>query len=186
MTYNPSIPQPTDLISTSQGQILTNFTQLNTQFAGDHVAFNTGSSNGNGHHKKVSFDASITPAAPTGTQSVLYPKTVGSAIQLFFQTASETIQITGGSAVPAQTGSVWLPGKILLNWGVGVATTGGTVNSFVTGFPTACWGVTMSIQSNTVSSLHSVWCSTDPPSTTQFTAKSDSSSLKIFWYAIGN
>jgi hypothetical protein len=32
MSYNPNIPQPTDNISVSQGQILTNFTQLNQVF----------------------------------------------------------------------------------------------------------------------------------------------------------
>ena len=32
MSYNPSIPQPTDNLSTSQGQMLANFGQLNLQY----------------------------------------------------------------------------------------------------------------------------------------------------------
>jgi len=38
MSYNASIPQATDLISQSQSQIQTNFSQANTAFGIDHTA----------------------------------------------------------------------------------------------------------------------------------------------------
>jgi len=55
MTYNPEIPKAKDVMADSQGDMLTNFTQLNTIYgtAGDHVAFNAAS--GAGKHKKVTF-----------------------------------------------------------------------------------------------------------------------------------
>jgi hypothetical protein len=53
MPYQPLIPQPTDRISVSQNDILTNFTELNTQFAIDHIAFDAVSNNGK--HNKVSL-----------------------------------------------------------------------------------------------------------------------------------
>ncbi len=40
MTYNPSIPQPSDLLSVSQGAILNNFGSSNTIYGVDHYAFN--------------------------------------------------------------------------------------------------------------------------------------------------
>lgn len=53
MTYDPSIPQPTDDLSDSQGDLLINFGQLNTVYSVDHVALNASSNRG--LHKKVSF-----------------------------------------------------------------------------------------------------------------------------------
>ena len=50
MTYNPNIPQPTDDLSVSQGQILQNFQVSNSSFGIDHYSFadltgNTGKHN---------------------------------------------------------------------------------------------------------------------------------------------
>jgi hypothetical protein len=139
MTYNAGIPLATDLISVSQGQLLANFQQLNTQFAVDHVAFNTGSGNGDGHHKQTTFNASVSPSAPTGTQSVLYPQTVGGLIQLFFRNATTTTQLTGASSVVANPGYVFLPGGLIMKWGVGAVT--GSPVAFSPVFPTAAFAM---------------------------------------------
>lgn len=55
MTYNPNIPQPIDDMSVSQGDLLTNFGDLNTVYgsSGDHVALDAASNRGK--HKKVTF-----------------------------------------------------------------------------------------------------------------------------------
>lgn len=55
MTFNPQIPQPKDILSDSQLDLLTNFTQLNAVYGttGDHVPFNA--SSGLGKHNKVTF-----------------------------------------------------------------------------------------------------------------------------------
>ena len=139
MTYNANIPQPTQLISVSQGQLLDNFGQLNTQFGVDHVAFNTGSGNGDGHHKQATFDASVTPSTPTGTQSVLYPQTVGGLIQLFFQNATTTTQLTGAASVVSNPGYVFLPGGLIMKWGSGAVT--GSPVAFSPVFPTAAFAM---------------------------------------------
>lgn len=69
MTYNPAIPQSTDLISASQLPILTNFDQLNAQFFVEHTPFYTGSGNGDGLHKKATMPdtLSVLPAVGYGT-----------------------------------------------------------------------------------------------------------------------
>lgn len=87
MTYNPSIPQGTDNISVSQAQILGNFGQLNSQFGIDHTAFNTGSGNGNGFHKKVTWldQTSSLPGAPGATRIVAYGKTTNSITMPYYK-----------------------------------------------------------------------------------------------------
>ena len=127
MTYNPAIPQSTDLISNSQPQILTNFAALNTQFGGgtpatggDHDGFNTGSANGSGMHNQVTFTAN--QAAPSLTRNAvpgvsgLFANTDGTNSHLFFQNAAGTIPITGALS-SAATGYATLPGGLLLQWG---------------------------------------------------------------------
>lgn len=116
MTYNPSIPQPTDLISTSQGQILANFGQLNSQFSTDHVAFNTGSGNGDGTHKKITFDNAPAAPTPTGTISNMYPSSVSGEQEMMWKNASHTNQITSGGLPIWKGGTVGANGLVgLLN-----------------------------------------------------------------------
>ena len=76
MTYNPSIPQSTDIPSQSQSQLLTNFTQLNTVFSTNHVAFNNATVANRGKHNDVSLlQQAIEPAA-VANEGQLYTKGV--------------------------------------------------------------------------------------------------------------
>lgn len=54
MTYSPNIPQPRDDLAVSQGDLLVNFQQLNTQFGVNHVAFDDSSAD-KGKHTVVNF-----------------------------------------------------------------------------------------------------------------------------------
>ena len=62
MTFNDQIPQPADIIATSQGQLLINDQQLNLVYgtSGDHFAWNNTTSNEQNKHAKVSL-----PGLPT-------------------------------------------------------------------------------------------------------------------------
>lgn len=95
-TYNSAIPQPTDLISNSQSQILGNFDQLNTQFAIDHTAFNTGSGNGDGFHKKVTLATKNTPGAQTDPSSAIYSAsgTASTVAELFYKNQNATYPLS--------------------------------------------------------------------------------------------
>ena len=68
MTYQASIPLPGDKPSVSQGDILNNFTQLNTQFAAEHNAFNSAAHDGK--HKYVTLQRSA-GLPPAGTNVAL-------------------------------------------------------------------------------------------------------------------
>lgn len=72
MSYNPSIPQSTDLISQSQSQILTNFGQLDTQFGVDHTAFSAASDNGK--HQKVTMPEQGAAPTTAASEVAIYTK----------------------------------------------------------------------------------------------------------------
>lgn len=145
MTYNANIPLSTDLISNSQAQIQANFSQLNSQFAIDHVAFNTGSGNGDGTHKKITFDNAPTEPTPAGTVSNIFPLLTNGNQELYFKNSSTEyggsgkIQLTGPFTA-ASNGTVFLPGGIILKWGSATITNTQTVN-FASAFPNNCWAV---------------------------------------------
>ena len=105
MTFNPAIPQASDLISQSQPQILTNFSQLNTAFAVDHTAFSVVSNQG--QHKQVTIQAPLgsdpNQVSPIAT---VYTKTSPSTStsDLYYQNgslSSNVVQVTGGGITAA-------------------------------------------------------------------------------------
>lgn len=100
MTYNPSIPQSSDLISQSQPQLLTNFSQLNTAFAVDHTAFSVISNQG--MHKQVTLQAPLgsNPNQASPIASIYSKASSGtSTSDLFYQNgalSANVVQLTGG------------------------------------------------------------------------------------------
>ena len=67
MTFNANIPQPSDLISVSQGQILINNQQLNSVYgtAGDHYAWDNADPGEQNRHAKVTLPG-LPSANPPG------------------------------------------------------------------------------------------------------------------------
>lgn len=77
MSYDPTVPQANQFISTSQPIIQGNFNKLNVDFGVDHNANTTPLLNGNGEHKKITFTNVGTPPYPIlGTKSYAYSKFV--------------------------------------------------------------------------------------------------------------
>lgn len=187
MTYNAGIPNATDLISVSQGQIKTNFTQLNSQFGIDHVAFNTGSGNGNGFHKQVTIPTPLV-SNPTlsGTYGEFYTKSVSGTTQGFFANASTVTQLTGASSISG-SGYTTLPGGVLMQWGSGSYSNGNSV-PFPVNFPTAVFALQVTI--NIASTLSAVgyngYTSGSAPFAGFIFRTSASGGVPISWVAIGN
>lgn len=72
MVYQPLIPLPTDLLSTSQGDIKTNFTAANTIFGVDHYAFDNATAS-KGFHNTVTTPLIVGAAHPAAaTEAVFY------------------------------------------------------------------------------------------------------------------
>lgn len=149
-TYLPSIPNADDLISSSQGQIKTNFTQLNNQFGVDHTEFNNGGVNGDGFHKKVTFTAPIASPSVSSTQGIAYPKTStiitpsSSNTEMFYKNVTGDIQITSSTLNSAQ-GEGFIPGGLQVKCGSGAITNtfSNTTVTFTNPFPTATLSVTV-------------------------------------------
>lgn len=102
MTFNPAIPAPTDLISQSQAQIQTNFSQADTAFGVDHTAFSVLANQG--QHKQVTLIAPISNPNQAGNISSVYTKTSGTGVELFYQHGTANLgvsQLTGGGITAA-------------------------------------------------------------------------------------
>lgn len=68
MVYLPNIPAANDKPAQSQPEIQTNFTELNTQFSSEHIAFDAAADNG--QHKFVTLRRSA-GVPPVGTNMIL-------------------------------------------------------------------------------------------------------------------
>lgn len=76
-TYNPNIPQPTDELADSQGQILQNFNKADSSFGTDHYRFSDLTVN-NGLHQRVTFPGNATPPTPAANYGAMFGITAGS------------------------------------------------------------------------------------------------------------
>ena len=86
MSYQPNIPQATDRPSVSQGDILTNFQELNTQIGTEHVALDAGADNGK--HKYVTLQQNPSAPAPVGTEVYLSQEISGGTAYMRFLNSS--------------------------------------------------------------------------------------------------
>ncbi len=148
MAFNANIPQATDLLSTSQGQILGNFTQLNTAWLKNHVDFNAGDA---GKHKWVTFpQQGATPPAGSafaGSEVGLYnaisagPRGTGiNELYANKQSFAGVKQIPATASILSTSspngfsfGWTYLPSGIIMYWG----NDSGTGGSKTVTFPTA-------------------------------------------------
>lgn len=73
--YLPNIPQPGDVLSISQGQILGNFQKADSSFGNDHYAFSNGSAN-NGKHQVIRTPDQVTDPATATSEPAIYAKSV--------------------------------------------------------------------------------------------------------------
>jgi len=74
MTYNPSIPQPNDFISQTQKQALINYSEINLQYAFDHVSLTDSVDLNRGKHKKVTFQEQSGDQTTGATDYAAYSK----------------------------------------------------------------------------------------------------------------
>lgn len=79
MPFNPNIPQPSDLLSDSQGDLLGNMSQLDTSFGVDHFAFSNLTSN-NGFHQKVTLPGNLAAPAPAANYGDIFGVTDANSV----------------------------------------------------------------------------------------------------------
>ena len=140
MTYYPTIPQAGDLPSQSQAQILSNFAEIDTDFARDHVALTAATNRG--FHKYTRFEMQATGPATTLTQVAFYCKNDGVAPNLYFRRSNipaagaEILMTANVTPVNAATGQSFLPGGLIMKWGQFTMGASPTTHAYTTGaFP---------------------------------------------------
>lgn len=143
--YNPNIPQGTDNLSTSQGQILNNFSQLNTIFDVDHVKYDDATSANRGFHRKVRLVNVASDPVLVSPQTQLYTKTTGGAEEFFFANASTTTQLTGPRSLNTK-GYATLPGGLIIQWNRLASVTNGLPETFALAFPNQAYAVAVTIE----------------------------------------
>ena len=125
MAYDPDIPSPADLLSVSQGDLLENFSQLNTQFGVNHVEFNDAGAN-KGKHKFCSFVEQAADPAAQVDEYLLYSKEdVSGDTELYLRPESGA----GAAYQMTKGGSLFFGLKpfIAVNWDNGGAIQGSSL-----------------------------------------------------------
>lgn len=213
MTYQPNIPQPGDLLSDSQSDLLNNFITADAVMGINHYPFSDGTSK-EGKHKFVELVNNVTAPSTVNNEGTLYarPFSPSADTDLWYKSDANTFeyQLTRVNTVKnglfanntnyPQTPSVadqfggwtFLPGGIFLQYGIGNVASKGTSTTFkypisFTGIP---FSITLSIISQDASnnpSANNVFIKPGSVTTTQFVVvnSSGSSSQQIYWMAIG-
>lgn len=98
MVYNGSIPQPTDKLSVSQGDLLENFSELGTIFAVDHAALDDATVADRGKHAQCSLLHKGTDPSTSSGEGTIYTVKSGSDESLRWRQESDgTIHVLAGS-----------------------------------------------------------------------------------------
>jgi hypothetical protein len=192
MTYSPTTPTGTVPLNQDYVNLQTNFQVLDTDFGINHIPFSQ--TPNKGKHTFIQLPNTTLAAinASSGGPLVVGDETLYSKAfvqgELAFTRGNSgvEIQLTGpGNPVAAATGSTFLAGGIILQWGtVSFAGTGNYPVSFSPTFGTV-FTVIGSGQTNT-SPTNDAFIIQSTISTTGFTVKNLSASLTGFgWFAIG-
>jgi len=208
MTYNPSIPQPTDFISDSQPQILNNFTALNSVFSRNHVAFDVATNSGNHKFVELRNTAAIPAPIPAlnAGEGTIYTKMISSVSQLFYtdDASGNEYQLTrdipasfslfgtntnnyNASGANFTGGWSYLPGGLLIQYGNASNQVNGDTIPFPVAFTTGAFSISVTGHYNS-SSRGFWWVKTQ--TTTNFTVTAidnggTSISTTLYWFAIG-
>ncbi len=128
--YTPDMPVASHLPSADQPLMNANSQYLNDFDSRDHQ-FTKDSTNANdGTHKQVTLTNKAAPGF-AGASSVVYANTANAQSQLFFQNAIGSVQLTTQIAsVPMinSPGVTYLPGGLLIQWGISVSSGAGEIN----------------------------------------------------------
>lgn len=202
MSFTANIPQSGQTLGQTRQEIQDNFTNYNTVVSVDHVAPN---SLGQGKHKQSTYPSQgngfggskKSPATLINEVAIYSAADTSANIQLFSQKANQAVDAGGiqlsrldtGTGINTQNGWSFLPGGIILQWGIGqfVGAASNVNILFVTSninFTANCFNVSLTgIGFNNTFDVTNV-------TTTGFTASRSlgtfGANQQFFWTAIGN
>lgn len=195
-TFTVNIPLGTDLLSSSQPLIEGNFNSLFAWSSVDHTPLNgTITYPQQGTHQAIRFEQQAGDPVTSASQLGFYNKLdVNNINQLWLRLISSgaVLQVTGPVSIlgalgppPTYGGQTMILGGIIVKWGNAIVASATTI-TFPVQFPTACFGVVVSIN-NTGAATQTV--NTDGfPAQDKFVARLNPSGtpLNCFWIALGN
>jgi hypothetical protein len=191
-TYNSDIPDAPNDPADDQPLMKVNTNSIASFVAVDHYGFNN---NDGGTHQQSTYVSQSVAPGTTATQGAAYTKTVSGQVHLFYRRESngDEIQLTASpSPLAATNGYTFLPGNLLLQWGVATAIWSGANNvTFPTAFSSAAYNVQFQPQ-RSASMDNRNFAVVGTISATQFTPRlvtRNNNNLNetrtIYWTAIG-
>ena len=196
MAYNNAIPQPGDLLSKSQADLLANFAEINTFVAINHEAFNSVAPHAQGKHKQVEMPVQAAGPAADATQWSMYCKNNGAGVPSLFLQPSVGLEVDITTAIKADIGQCTLPCGIRMKWGnfaLGAGTT--TVNpTFVgmglTNFTANCYMVNVTVLSPRAGAQQDYVLHVTAKNNAGFTVTRDpgynGTAANFYWFALGD
>lgn len=127
--YNAAIPQPGDLLSKSQADILNNFDALNTFVSVNHEALNSVAPHAQGKHKQIEMPVQAVAVATDATQWSMFVKnnTLAIPAPAVWLTPPVSAQHPAGTEIDITTATLanngWcrLPCGLKMLWATGVS-----------------------------------------------------------------
>jgi hypothetical protein len=204
MPYLPNIPQPNDLLSESQGDILGNFQSANTTYGINHYPFDNATVGQIGKHKYVEMPVSaVIPAGLITNEGTVYSKTANAASQLFYSPDNSTneYQLTRCIAASFSTfstftvfdgtqprvtgGWTFLPGGLLIQYGIITSPVNGDIIKLPVAFSSFSIPTITSVRSNTNDKTISIQTGSITLSQFQITLSTTSLPTDMTWQVIG-
>lgn len=183
--YTANIPQPGDIPSQSQGQILQNFQSLQNALDKNHVTLSD--TTNRGLHKFLQMPEQGADPATAVNEGGLYCKDIGGFTRLVFrqENSGTVIQMSGIDPLAATNGYTFLPGGILMQWGTSAVVAGFQNILYNIPFPNACFNVSITSQRNS-NNVDIVYLA--GTNAVNFSARNTSAGgiSSINWIAIGN
>ena len=134
-TYTPNTPVASHFPADDQPVMNQNFQYLNSFATRDHQFSLLSTTPNDGTHKQVTLTNLGGTPGFAGASSVVYGKLANGQSQIFFNNALQDVQLTTAIAnVPTlgTTGVTFLPGGLLLQWGVSANNSGTFTPNFST------------------------------------------------------
>ena len=115
--FQANIPQPTDTLNKSQGDLLGNFQAIQTLIDVNHYDFASGNQ---GKHMFVSMPTQTVDPVTAGLEMALYTKSVAGTPHMYIrqQTNGAVTDITGATTGTGND-TTTLPSGVILKWGTG-------------------------------------------------------------------
>jgi len=184
MTYNAGIPAAPDDPSVSQGQMLTNFTQLDTHFTIDHMPFTTIGADLGKHSKATLIEQGADPGT-IANEIALYTKALAGVSTLYMQKegAGTVIQMSAQDPTIAGEGRSFLPGGIILKWGTATINIAASPIVFGSGaFPNAVYSLVLTVGNSATASQQVVHTALGLAG---FTGYGSANNLFCYYIAVG-